>query len=96
MTGHTLFAEQALLPDGWAQDVLLEVDGRGDLVRIMRGAEAGEATRLAGPVLPGMPNLHSHAFQRAMAGLAEHVDEGASRDDSFWTWREGCTASSPA
>ena len=35
--------------------------------------------------LPGMPNLHSHAFQRAMAGLAERRGPG---DDSFWTWRE--------
>ena len=40
---------------------------------------------LAGPLLPGMPNLHSHAFQRAMAGLAE---EALNPEDSFWTWRE--------
>src|SRR3546814_16788591 len=35
-----------------------------------------------------MPNLHSHAFQRAMAGLAEHASPGGKRGDSFWTWRE--------
>ena len=40
---------------------------------------------VAGPLLPGMPNLHSHAFQRAMAGLAE---EALNPEDSFWTWRE--------
>lgn len=88
MTGHKLFAEKALLPGGWAENVLLEVDARGDLGRVARGAEPGDATRLAGPVLPGMPNLHSHAFQRAMAGLGEHVEPGTAREDSFWTWRE--------
>ncbi len=35
--------------------------------------------------LPGIPNLHSHAFQRAMAGMAERQTDPA---DSFWTWRE--------
>ncbi len=88
MTRQTLFAANALLPDGWAENVRLEVDADGNLDQITRGAAAGAATRLAGPVLPGMPNLHSHAFQRAMAGLAEHVAPGSSGDDSFWTWRE--------
>ncbi len=93
MTGHKLYAAPALRPDGWAENGLLEVDGRGDTGRVTRGAAPGDGTRLAGPVLPGMPNLHSHAFQRAMAGLAEHVDAkqvdgSAARDDSFWTWRE--------
>lgn len=88
MTRQTLFAANALLPDGWAENVRLEVDADGNLDQITRGAAAGDATRLAGPVLPGMPNLHSHAFQRAMAGLAEHVAPGSSGDDSFWTWRE--------
>ena len=87
MTGHKLFAEKAFLPDGWAENVLLEVDAQGNLGRIARGAAPGGATRLAGPLLPGMPNLHSHAFQRAIAGLGEHAEDGA-RDDSFWTWRE--------
>ena len=49
------------------------------------GATAPEAERLDGVVLPGLPNLHSHAFQRAMAGLAERSGPGT---DSFWTWRE--------
>ncbi|NIA68964.1 formimidoylglutamate deiminase [Pelagibius litoralis] len=88
MTSHKLFAEQAFLSDGWAENVLLEVDARGDLRQVTRDAAAGDATRLAGPVLPGMANLHSHAFQRAMAGLAEHVEPGGAGDDSFWTWRE--------
>ena len=48
-------------------------------------AAPGGAERTAGPVLPGMPNLHSHAFQRAMAGSAQLRDGGG---DSFWSWRE--------
>jgi formimidoylglutamate deiminase len=82
----TLFAARALLADGWASDVLLEIDATGALVRVTPGAGPGSAERAAGPVLPGMPNLHSHAFQRAMAGLAER--RGDAGADSFWTWRE--------
>ncbi|MGE5768477.1 MAG: formimidoylglutamate deiminase, partial [Bacteroidota bacterium] len=88
MTNHKLFAAAALLPDGWAKNVLFEMDGAGNVVGVQTDAEAGGAPRAKGPVLPGMPNLHSHAFQRAMAGLAEHARPGANRDDSFWTWRE--------
>jgi formimidoylglutamate deiminase len=76
------FARDALLPEGWAQDVLLSVEN-GDIVAVERGASALQP--LAGPVLPGMANLHSHAFQRAMAGLTE---VRGSPDDDFWSWRE--------
>ena len=65
------FAERALLPDGWANDVRLEVGVDGLLTHVAANASADGAERLRGPVLAGMPNLHSHAFQRAMAGLAE-------------------------
>ena len=82
------FAGQAFLPDGWAESVLFELDAAGNIVGVTTNAEAGDAERAKGPVLPGMPNLHSHAFQRAMAGLAEHRASGAGKDDSFWTWRE--------
>jgi formimidoylglutamate deiminase len=82
---NALFARHALLPDGWREDVLLEWDARGDLISVLDGAEAPAGAEQADYVLPGMVNLHSHAFQRAMAGLAEQA--GASRD-SFWTWRE--------
>jgi formimidoylglutamate deiminase len=88
MTIHKLFAAQAFLSEGWAENVLFELDGAGNIVSVATQAAAGDAERAAGPVLPGMPNLHSHAFQRAMAGLAEHARPGARRDDSFWTWRE--------
>ena len=79
------FAPRALLAEGWAQNVRLDVDTFGCLEKVtVEGAPEG-AERLAGPALPGMPNLHSHAFQRAMAGLAEVA---ANPDDSFWTWRD--------
>ena len=64
-----LFAEHALLADGWARHVLIEVDDAGFIAAVSPDSGAGDAQRLAGPALPGMPNLHSHAFQRAMAGL---------------------------
>jgi formimidoylglutamate deiminase len=83
---HThIFAESALLPQGWAEHVRLEIDADGTLAAVTPGGPAAGAERMAGPVVPGMPNLHSHAFQRAMAGLAERAGPG---DDSFWTWRE--------
>lgn len=75
----------ALLPGGWAENVLIETGDDGRIAAITAGAEPGGAVRAAGPTLPGMPNLHSHAFQRAMAGLTERAGDPA---DSFWTWRE--------
>jgi formimidoylglutamate deiminase len=75
-------ARDALLPEGWAKDVLICVEG-GDIVAVSTDSEGGEALR--GPVLPGMANLHSHAFQRGMAGLTEV--RSAPQDD-FWSWRE--------
>lgn len=78
------FARHALLPAGWARDVRVSVSGDG-IIRGVRADAAPEgAEYFAGPLLPGMPNLHSHAFQRAMAGLAEVAGAPA---DSFWSWR---------
>ncbi|NMJ40710.1 formimidoylglutamate deiminase [Roseomonas sp. JC162] len=74
-----VFAE-ALLPEGWRRDVHVEVDADGRIATVTPDAAPGRLV-----ALPGMPDLHSHAFQRGMAGLTEHA--GAS-DDSFWTWRE--------
>lgn len=85
-TSCSLFAEQAYLPDGWQRDVVLRWDERGTLVSVEPGATAApDQPRAAGPIMPGMPNLHSHAFQRAMAGLAEYRGEGS---DTFWSWRD--------
>ncbi|MEY4711780.1 MAG: hypothetical protein RIS88_1230 [Pseudomonadota bacterium] len=82
---HTLFAADALLPTGWSRDVLLQWDAQGRLTGVTPQAPCPPGTpRAAGPLLPGMPNLHSHAFQRAFAGLTEY--RGAAQD-SFWSWR---------
>jgi formimidoylglutamate deiminase len=80
-----LWAEAALLPEGFADGVRLEIDVRGDLVAVDVRPKPSGVERLSGIVLPGMPNVHSHAFQRAMAGLAERLAPGEA---SFWTWRE--------
>lgn len=79
------FAERALLPQGWARNVRFEVCSDGLIEKVLADAGGEGAERLQGPVLAGMPNLHSHAFQRAMAGLAEVA---GNPNDSFWTWRE--------
>ena len=79
------YADEALLPPGWARKVRIEVDARGEISAVASDSSPEGALRLAGPVLPGMANLHSHAFQRAMAGLAE---VRAADADDFWTWRE--------
>jgi formimidoylglutamate deiminase len=81
----TLFAEQALLPDGWSRNVAIGITPDGTIASVKAGASAEGLQRVNGPVLPGMVNLHSHAFQRAMAGLTEVA---LNPDDSFWSWRE--------
>lgn len=82
---HTLFAPDALLPTGWAKNVLLEWNTDGQLTRVQAHALPPPHTAQAtGPVIPGLPNLHSHAFQRAFGGLTEYRGEA---QDSFWSWR---------
>src|SRR3546814_12797623 len=88
MTIHKLFAAQALLPDGWAENVLFELDSGGSLARVTTHAEPAGAAQAKGPVLPGLPNLHSHAFQLAMAGPAPHARPGGKRGAPLWTWRQ--------
>ena len=79
-----LFARHALLPDGWRKDVLIEWDAAGDITAVTAGASAAgaEAVEYA---LPGMINLHSHSFQRALGGRTEKAGDSK---DSFWTWRD--------
>ncbi len=79
-----LFFEEALLPAGWAHNVRVTLrEGRVESLESEAVPQAGDERHAC--ALPGMPNLHSHAFQRGMAGLAERSGAGA---DSFWTWRE--------
>ena len=80
----TLHFAEAMLPQGWARDVRVTI-ADGVIARVETGAAVQAGDERHRVALPGMPNLHSHAFQRGMAGLAEVA--GPS-DDSFWTWRE--------
>ena len=77
-------AARALLPQGWARDVRLTVvDGCIGEIHVGVAAQAGD--QRVQILVPGVPNLHSHAFQRGMAGLTEI---GGGDGDSFWSWRE--------
>jgi len=88
--GVTVFGEIVLLQSGWARNVAITVDARGDITSIATDSmfEPDLMARLPGPAIAGMPNLHSHAHQRAMAGLSEFRASGAGAEDSFWTWRD--------
>ena len=78
-----IFAHQALLADGWHQNVRISVaDGRISGLQSASRPEPGDS--LVDTVLPALANLHSHSFQRAMAGMSEFRAVG---QDSFWTWR---------
>jgi formimidoylglutamate deiminase len=79
-----LWAERALLPEGWAGEVRVEIGGDGRIASVAAGAEpGGQPVEL---LLPALANVHSHAFQRAMAGLSEA--RGPHPRDTFWTWRQ--------
>ena len=79
----TIFAANALLPDGWRQDVRIAI-GDGRIISVTSATcEAGDERHAA--VVPALSNVHSHAFQHAMAGLTERRGTG---NDSFWTWRD--------
>ncbi len=72
----------------WRRDVLVRVDEEGR-IRSRAPADGGDGSaRIPGWTVPGVPNVHSHAFQRAMAGLAEGGGRTGRRTSSFWRWRE--------
>ncbi len=80
----TIWAETALLGDGWASDVRVDIDAAGRIENVQENTpQAGDRVEL---LLPSPVNVHSHGFQRAMAGLTER--RGPNPTDSFWTWRE--------
>ncbi|WP_050603849.1 formimidoylglutamate deiminase [Ruegeria sp. 6PALISEP08] len=80
----TIFANRALLATGWAENLRLEIEG-GLIGRLTPSAMAQPGDTQVDTLLPALANLHSHAFQRAMAGMTEYRMAGR---DSFWTWRE--------
>lgn len=84
--GTLLWAPHAWIAGRWADAVLLHADAYGQWAEIRTGtAPPPQATVLPGPVLPGLVDAHSHAFQRAFAGLAERR---TSEHDDFWSWRD--------
>lgn len=88
---NLFFASQAWVAGAWAQDVLLGVSDKGLWNHVepnCTGAQQAHAVRLDGPVLPGVVNAHSHAFQRAIVGLTERRNSGAGQSDDFWSWRD--------
>ncbi|MDQ3443522.1 MAG: formimidoylglutamate deiminase [Chloroflexota bacterium] len=77
-------AAKALLPGGWASDVRVTT-ANGSIRSVELDCQPEPGDERCETLLPGMPNLHSHAFQRGMAGRAE---VRGLTVDSFWTWRE--------
>jgi len=83
----TLWAEKALLASGWQAEVRISIGGDGRITAIETGVKSkrGDLDLGSRALLPAPANLHSHAFQRAMAGLAEYRGTG---EDDFWSWRD--------
>ena len=86
------FAPRAWVDGAWAKNVLLSVAADGTWASIQADTNAEQqpgTTRLTGPVLPGLVNAHSHAFQRAIAGMTERTSgSGDGSQDNFWSWRD--------
>lgn len=83
----TFFFNKILQNDGWKSDVLIETSENGLIKSITPNTTSITGEQIKGFALPGFQNAHSHAFQYAMAGLAEVHDSDASHDD-FWSWRD--------
>ena len=80
----TIFAKQALLASGWADDVRVVIEGE-QVASVHLNSTAMNSDVRVDTLLPALANVHSHSFQRAMAGMAEVRKAGR---DSFWTWRQ--------
>ena len=87
MPEHRLWAPRAWIGGRWENAVLLRVDARGHWSQVQTGVTLppSDARQLPGPALPGLVDAHSHAFQRAFAGLSERR---ATDADDFWSWRD--------
>jgi len=82
---NNYFFNQALLPDGWHDNVRAEISDDGFFTNVVMGELQQEHDCVLDCVIPTMPNCHSHVFQRAMAGLTEYK---TAENDSFWSWRD--------
>ena len=80
---HACRFERLLVGDRWERDIRIEVDGEGRIAAPGDGDPGDDCERVAGWTVPGVPNVHGHSFQRALAGLAE-----GRGPDSFWSWRK--------
>jgi len=80
----TLHAKYARLPDGWARDVEIRIAADGSVAAVRSAGPAPAGAETVDCLIPGLANVHSHAFQRVMAGWVEY----GGGPDSFWSWRE--------
>ncbi|MEM7278140.1 MAG: formimidoylglutamate deiminase [Pseudomonadota bacterium] len=80
-----IYCEQALLPSGWASSVTLDISNEGTISAVREQSTMPDSAQRKGTVIPALASTHSHAFQRAMAGLCEQL---LNPEDTFWTWRE--------
>ena len=84
----TLWSASALLPGGWAGSVEITLDELGNITGVTTAKPYVQGERID-VLIPGIANVHSHAHQRAMAGLGERAGQLAGQSaDSFWTWRK--------
>lgn len=81
---QNLYFSEGLVGDDWVSDIRLTVNADGFIAALEHGVAVPRDVPVYGPVLPSMSNLHSHAFQRAFAGLTEYREQGTS---DFWSWR---------
>ncbi len=84
----TIWAAKALLPNGWAESVVIDMADSGNIESIFCNQPYASGDRVE-ILIPAIPNVHSHAHQRAMSGLGERAGlRGNAAKDSFWTWRK--------
>ena len=84
MDNPCFFCERILLPEGWTHSKFLTVGPDGSLIQVSDQAPEGPFEMITDPVIPGLVNLHSHAFQRLLVGRTQRA---STPQESFWSWR---------